>query len=54
MGTVRTESKQGNATILLVSFPNEKSAAQVGFKPTTYALQMLYQLSYQAYRKGTA
>ena len=48
------KSKQGNTTNMNISFymKNEKRAAQVGFKPTTYIhvllmRQMLYQLSYQ-------
>ena len=31
--------KQGNTTHLNISFPNEKRAAQVGFKPTTYCIR---------------
>ena len=41
MGTVSPKSKQGNTTNLNISFSmeNEKRAAQVGFKPTTYCLR---------------
>ena len=41
MKTVRPKSKQGNTTNLNISFSmeNEKGAAQVGFKLTTYCLR---------------
>ena len=32
------KSKQGNTTKLNISFPNEKTAAQVGLEPTTHCL----------------